>query len=670
MFACLYAPPRGLVFRSAEGAPHQGGGGQVPERGARVARRDEGANWVFVTEARRRQAGCPARDLVTDQLVRLAREYSPRIEIHGDNLVVLDATGLTSMFGSVRELGTTLRRSAADQGLYLRIAVASTRTAALLVVQERSGLTVIESGREAVTLASLSLDVLKALAQAQGTATRARRGTRVRGTALAIPAFALLSTVRRWGVSTLGDLAHLPSADLFERLGVGGLTLQRFARGEDEGPLVPAPVEERFESSLALEWPVEGLEPLSFVLSRVFDQLCARLKRAGVGAAVIHVRLKLVTREIHTRTLQLPTPLHDSRVLRALVLLDLESHPPSAGIDQVTVVVDPVPARTQQFSLLESARPSPERASILVARLTALVGEGRCGSPALVDSHDTAGFEMRSFDNNTIRSAPSTTTRSTPLLRQKHGPLGSGQVRTGQDDRETPKRKPRLGSDNVRETPVDGDWRQVMRACPQETGRRQETGEAGLPAEAVVKAGGLRRILQQSASRFSGRAPLCPMLRRFRVPVAARVRVRKGRPVRVTAPRMPGGEVVHWSGPWRTSGQWWIDAPRPQVRGESPASHRDPSETTPRSVSARRDEGAYRQYSTPVRSGSTLAVSGCSALRQAQGVPSASRGAGRMQLDALPWDRDEWDVSLTDGGVYRIFHDRRVDRWFLEGMVD
>ena len=617
MFACLYAPPRGLAFRGADGVPR-----------ASVPRQTRGTRGI------------------TNQLVRLAREYSPRIEIHGDNLVVLDTTGLTSMFGSVRELGATLRRSAADRGLYLRIVVASTRTAALLVVQERGGLTVIEPGREAVTLASLSLDVLKALAQAQGTATRARRGTRVRGTALAIPAFALLSTVRRWGVRTLGDLAHLPSAELFERLGVGGLTLQRFARGEDEGPLVPAPVEERFESSLALEWPVEGLEPLSFVLSRVFDQLCARLERAGVGAAVIHVRLKLVTREIQTRTLQLPTPLRDPRVLRTLVLLDLESHPPSAGIDQVTVVVDPVPARTQQFSLLERARPSLEKISTLIARLTALAGEGRCGSPALVDSHDMASFEMRSFDpstklgvdgeshrtvdNNTIRSAPSahsTTTRSTPLLRQQHGPLGSGQVRTGQDrpfDNNTlgsapldlargrqdrrGKRQPRLGSDSVREIPVDGDWRSFDNNTERSAQDRQKTGEAGLPAEAVAKAGGLRRIPQQSASRPSGRAPLCPMLRRFRVPVAARVRVQKGRPVRVMAPRVPGGEVVHWAGPWRTSGQWWTDA----------------------SV-----------------------------------APAATPFSG-----ASPWDRDEWDVSLADGGVYRIFHDRRVDRWFLEGMVD
>ena len=526
---------------------------------------------LYAPQAFRGDDGVPRRRRITNQLVRLAREYSPRIETHGDNLVVLDTTGLTgssSMFGSVRELGATLRRSAADRGLYLRMAVASTRIATLLVVQERGGLTVIEPGREAVTLASLSLEVMKALALAQGTATRACRGTRVRGTALVIPVFALLSTVRRWGVRTLGDLAHLPSAELFERLGVGGLTLQRFARGEDEGPLVPAPVEERFESSLALEWPVEGLEPLSFVLSRVFDQLCARLERAGVGAAVIHVRLTLVTREIQTRTLQLPTPLRDPLVLRTLVLLDLESHPPSAGIDQVTVVVDPVPARTQQFSLLERARPSQETVSTLIARLTAVAGEGRCGSPALVDSHDMASFEMRSFDNHTIRSA--------------------------QD---------RRGLDSVQETPVDGDWR---RACPQETGRRQETGEAG----------GLRRIPQQSASRLSGRVPLCPMLRRFRVPVAARVRVQKGRPVRVMASRVPGGEVVHWAGPWRTSGQWWTDA------SVAPAATENVHELLIRDTSA------------------------------------------------APWDRDEWDVSLADGGVYRIFHDRRVDRWFLEGMVD
>ncbi len=48
---------------------------------------------------------------------------------------------------------------------------------------------------------------------------------------------------------------------------------QRLARGEDSRPLVPAVPEERFEQTLELEWPIEELEPLSFVLGRLMEQL-------------------------------------------------------------------------------------------------------------------------------------------------------------------------------------------------------------------------------------------------------------------------------------------------------------------------------------------------------------------------------------------------------------
>ena len=37
---------------------------------------------------------------------------------------------------------------------------------------------------------------------------------------------------------------------------------------------------------------------------------------------------------------------------------------------------------------------------------------------------------------------------------------------------------------------------------------------------------------------------------------------------------------------------------------------------------------------------------------------------------AGPWSRDEWDVALTDGAVYRIFRDRVTDGWFIDGVVD
>lgn len=34
------------------------------------------------------------------------------------------------------------------------------------------------------------------------------------------------------------------------------------------------------------------------------------------------------------------------------------------------------------------------------------------------------------------------------------------------------------------------------------------------------------------------------------------------------------------------------------------------------------------------------------------------------------WDREEWDVALTDGGLYRLFEVRGASRWFVEGEYD
>jgi protein ImuB len=34
------------------------------------------------------------------------------------------------------------------------------------------------------------------------------------------------------------------------------------------------------------------------------------------------------------------------------------------------------------------------------------------------------------------------------------------------------------------------------------------------------------------------------------------------------------------------------------------------------------------------------------------------------------WDRDEWDVALTDGGAYRVFLDRATSRWFIDAILD
>jgi protein ImuB len=478
-----------------------------------------------------------------DVLAGIAREFSPRVELcAGDGReVVLDASGLTRLFGDARTIAAEVRCTAADRGVRVRVAVAGTRTAARLLVRHRAGLTVVEPGTEAAALAPLPIALLGELSvhdpRGRGDAEGAPgRSPRHRASAANDPRLpdvdALVATFRRWGLRTLGDLAALSADALAARLGRQGPEWQRLSRGEDPRPLVPAVPEERFEQTLDLEWPIEDLEPLSFVLGRLMEPLEAHLARRDRGAAVLHVRLHLVrmpgaTSQVHERSLQLPIPMRDARALRTLALLDLESHPPTAPIDRVTVAVDPTPGRILQWSLLTRPLPSPEQVATLLARLQALMGETRCGAPATVDSWQPGACAMKPFG-------------------------------TGLRDPRSPIPEPRS------------------------------------PAVA---------------------------LRRFRHPVPVRVQVEQGRPAEVATMHrgLSSGRVDVCAGPWRTSGGW-VDEQCPMLNAQCPR-------------------------------------------------PKA-RGAESSAQRPQPWDRDEWDVSLVGGPIYRLFRERHSDRWFIDGVVD
>ena len=251
-----------------------------------------------------------------------------------------------------------------------------------------------------------------------------------------------LALWRRWGLATLGALAALPAADLFERLGAAGLAWHAMARGLDARPLVPTAEPQPFEATCAFEWPIEAIEPLSFALGRVIDPLCARLDHDGLGTVTLQTTLRLVTRELYVRRLGLPMPMRDPRVLRTLIVLDLESHPPPAGIDVLTVTFEPVAGRIVQPSLLARAHPRPETIATLTARLRAVMGDGRVGRPVALDTHRGGAIGMRPFDGPAaglplaVAETPSTAARDPAgagrltLRRFRPAAAGAGRARS------------------------------------------------------------------------------------------------------------------------------------------------------------------------------------------------------------------------------------------------
>jgi protein ImuB len=476
----------------------------------------------------------PSSERNAAALASIAGDFSPRFELHGTRGAAIDLHGLERMFArpapsdhppvphrfpSVwHAIGEELRRACVDRGLRVQIGITFTWTAAAVVAHARPGMTVIGRGREAAALSTIRIEVLRACRDTVGVGEID------------------LGTFERWGIRTLGELAAIAPADLVARFGRPAAGWHAVARGEDCRPLMPAVEEERFDASMDLEWPIEGLEPLSFVLTRLLEPLETRLERRDRGAAVLHVILGLALPrsatargsdgargDVHARRLDLPAPMRDVRTLRTLALLDLESHPPDAPIQSVSIVIEPTPGRIVQHTLFTRAHPTPERVSTLVARLGALTGHDRIGAPALVDSYRPGAFTMKPF---TVASL------SNPLSAE-HPPI-----------------------------PV-------------------------------------------RPSSPPNPANLLSALRRCRQPVPARVVVDDGRPIRVTTDRrgFAGGAVIDAAGPWRTSGEWWEE--------ERPA---PPAPCT--------------------------------------------------------WDRDEWDVALGDGGVYRIFRDRESEAWFIDAIVD
>jgi protein ImuB len=270
-------------------------------------------------------------------LLDLAREFTPRVQSLAPGEVLLDLHGLGRVWATPRDLAGALLAAAHARGWSdLRIALAGTRVAALVAARGRDGLTVVPPGQEAATLAPLPLDLLDL--------DEERR-----------------DLFRRWGLGTLGDLGALPARGLAERLGVEGPRLRRLARGEDEAPLVPTPAPETFASTLELEWPIDGLEPLSFLLARVLEPLCAHLKERGRRAAGMELDLGLVDGRRHRRALRPAAPSAEARTWRTLMLLDLEAHPPDESIQAFTVRAEPT-SRAPSSSRC-SIPPSPRRSA-------------------------------------------------------------------------------------------------------------------------------------------------------------------------------------------------------------------------------------------------------------------------------------------------------------------
>jgi protein ImuB len=319
-------------------------------------------------------------------LLDLGWAVSPRVEDFAEDTIVLDISGLSSIFGPEKQIARRLAEAANRLGLSVQIAVASNLDSAVLASRAFTGITVIPSSREAVVIGRAPVAALR-------------------------PPAKVLETFERWGVHTCAALAALPVLQLSERLGQEGVRLHARSLGCGTRSLVPAHSGLCFEEEMELEEAVVEIEPLAFLVGRVLSRLCARLTERSLAAAAIRLRFELdperdrLLREspsirelqVYERTLRLPVPMRDSQLLLKLLILQWRADPPLAPIVKLALAADPARPRVSQGSLFSPIYFDPEKTELTVARLAKVVGSANLGSPELLDTHRPDSFQMRRF---------------------------------------------------------------------------------------------------------------------------------------------------------------------------------------------------------------------------------------------------------------------------------
>ena len=310
-------------------------------------------------------------------LTALALEFSPLVERTGPQTVVLDASGLDRLIGLPQDIAAAIARRAPEIGAgmtsaQIRIALAGNPDAAICAARGFAGIHVIPQGDEAKFLAELPLSVLT-------------------------PSSELQQTLERWGIRSFRELAALPPLGIAERLGKEGLRLRELARGEVCRKLTPIEDPLRFDDEMELEDPVDLLESVLFLLSRLLNGLVMKLATRALATDELRLHLRLENRTVHQRTLRLPVPALNPKAFLKLMQLDLEAHPPPSPIVHIRLEANPAKPRAVQEGLYTPAVPEPVKLQITVARIRAIVGEGCVGSPELIDSHRPDAFRMVEF---------------------------------------------------------------------------------------------------------------------------------------------------------------------------------------------------------------------------------------------------------------------------------
>jgi protein ImuB len=221
----------------------------------------------------------------------------------------------------------------------------------------------------------------------------------------------ILAIFHKWGIHTLGQLAALNKEELRNRLGADAVRLWERANGTATRLLKFVQPPETFDESFEFDHEIETAEPLLFMLRRFLEQLALRLSGIYLVAKELTLRISFSgetaasAARTYERVFKIPQPTNDVDLLFRMLQTHLENFKSEHPIVAVALTAQPIRPASQQFGLFETALRNPHQLYETLARLSALLGSDRVGTPIKEETHRPDAFRMEPFSWASVESA-------------------------------------------------------------------------------------------------------------------------------------------------------------------------------------------------------------------------------------------------------------------------
>ena len=297
--------------------------------------------------------------------------FSPFVESTGQGICTLDLRGLpiARNTASSELAGWSLKFIEAAALLHLRAQVGIARTPDLAWLAARFADPFLAVEDAKVFTSELSVESLEPSSEVHG-------------------------ILKRWGIHTVGQLTTLGREDVTERLGQEALVLFKRASANEIRPLNMALLPEIFTEALEFENEVETLEPVLFILRRFVEQLSRRLELVYLVAGELKLTLTLASGTFCERVLKVPSPTRNVETLFRMLFTHLENLTTESAITALRLEAVPSYVENHQFALFETLLRDPNHFFETLARLSALLGSERVGTPVMQASHRPDDFKI------------------------------------------------------------------------------------------------------------------------------------------------------------------------------------------------------------------------------------------------------------------------------------